>query len=188
MDRGFFIAEIETCSDMMYRVAWSILRNEADVQDALQDAVLKAWEKRDKLREEKYFRTWMTRILINVCYDTQRMHRKIVESCAFLHFRSDQQAFAFDLSHFRFDVPAAADSQGVCGYISAVESQHAGDGIPEGGFAVTSIAVCDDERLHKNFPDSSKAADHLYIVDKLLIFLKNQIQIILPELRSFTSG
>ncbi len=78
MDRGFFIAEIETCSDMMYRVAWSILRNEADVQDALQDAVLKAWEKRDKLREEKYFRTWMTRILINACYDMQRMHRKIV--------------------------------------------------------------------------------------------------------------
>ena len=78
MDRGFFIAEIETCSDMMYRVAWSILRNEADVQDALQDAALKAWEKRDKLREEKYFRTWIIRILINVCYDTQRMHRKIV--------------------------------------------------------------------------------------------------------------
>ena len=78
VDRAFFIAEIETCSDMMYRVAWSILRNEADVQDALQDAVLKAWEKRDKLREEKYFRTWMTRILVNVCYDTQRIHRKIV--------------------------------------------------------------------------------------------------------------
>jgi len=78
VDRAFFIAEIETCSGMMYRVAWSILRNEADVQDALQDAVLKAWEKRDKLCEEKYFRTWITRILINVCYDTQRMHRKIV--------------------------------------------------------------------------------------------------------------
>lgn len=78
MDRGFFIAEIETCSDMMYRVAWSILRNEADVQDALQDAVLKAWEKRDKLRDEKFFRTWITRILINACYDTQRKRRRIV--------------------------------------------------------------------------------------------------------------
>lgn len=78
MDRESFIAEIETCSDMMYRVAWSILRNEADVQDALQDAILKAWEKREKLREEKFFRTWITRILINVCYDTQRKHRKIV--------------------------------------------------------------------------------------------------------------
>ena len=78
MGRKFFIAEIETCSDMMYRVAWSILRNDADVQDALQDAVLKAWEKRDKLRDEKFFRTWITRILINACYDTQRKRRRIV--------------------------------------------------------------------------------------------------------------
>ena len=78
MERKFFIAEIETCSDMMYRVAWSILRNDADVQDALQDAALKAWEKRDKLRNEKFFRTWITRILINACYDTQRKRRRIV--------------------------------------------------------------------------------------------------------------
>ena len=78
MDRGYFIAEIEACSGTMYRVAWSILRNEADVQDALQDAALKAWEKRDKLREEKYFRTWITRILINACYDTQRKRRHTV--------------------------------------------------------------------------------------------------------------
>ena len=78
MERNFFIAEIETCSDMMYRVAWSILRNDADVQDALQDAALKAWEKRDKLRDEKFFRTWITRILINACYDTQRKRRRIV--------------------------------------------------------------------------------------------------------------
>ena len=28
LERKFFIAEIETCSDMMYRVAWSILRND----------------------------------------------------------------------------------------------------------------------------------------------------------------
>ena len=78
MERKFFIAEIETCSDMMYRVAWSILRNDADVQDALQDAALKAWEKRDRLRDEKFFRTWITRILINACYDTQRKRRRIV--------------------------------------------------------------------------------------------------------------
>ena len=78
MERKSFIAEIETCSDMMYRVAWSILRNDADVQDALQDAALKAWEKRDKLRDEKFFRTWITRILINACYDTQRKRRRIV--------------------------------------------------------------------------------------------------------------
>ena len=44
----------------------------------MQDAALKAWEKRDKLREDKFFRTWITRILINVCYDTQRKRRHII--------------------------------------------------------------------------------------------------------------
>ena len=78
VDRECFIAEIEACSGMMYRVAWSILRNDADVQDALQDAALKAWEKRAGLREEKFFRTWITRILINACYDAQRKRRRTV--------------------------------------------------------------------------------------------------------------
>ena len=78
MDRERFIAEIEACSGMMYRVAWSILRNDADCEDALQDAALKAWEKRNRLREERYFRSWITRILINACYDTQRKRRRTV--------------------------------------------------------------------------------------------------------------
>ena len=78
MDRERFIAEIEACSGMMYRVAWSILRNDADVQDVLQEAALKAWEKRGTLKELRYFRTWITRILINTCYDTQRKRRRMV--------------------------------------------------------------------------------------------------------------
>ena len=78
MDRMFYIAEIEACSEMMYRVAWSILRNDEDCKDALQEAALKAWEKRGKLREDKLFRTWITRILINVCYDIQRKRRRTV--------------------------------------------------------------------------------------------------------------
>ncbi len=78
MDRERFIAEIEACSGMMYRVAWSILRNDADCEDALQDAALKAWEKRNRLREERYFRSWIIRILINACYDTQRKRRRTV--------------------------------------------------------------------------------------------------------------
>ena len=78
MDRERFIAEIEACSGMLYRVAWSILRNNADCEDALQDAALRAWEKRGRLRDERFFRTWITRILINACYDTQRKRRRTV--------------------------------------------------------------------------------------------------------------
>lgn len=78
MDKNFFVQELEAHSGMLYRVAWTILRNDDACRDAMQDAVLKAWEKRDSLREERYFRTWITRILINACYDTHRRERRLV--------------------------------------------------------------------------------------------------------------
>ena len=78
LDKESFVSEIESHSGMLYRVARSILRNDDDCRDALQEAALKAWEKRGTLREPTYFRTWITRILINACYDTQRKRRRLV--------------------------------------------------------------------------------------------------------------
>lgn len=78
MDKDFFVREIEVHSGMLYRVAYTILRNEDACKDALQEMALKAWEKRGALREPGFFRTWLTRILINTCYDTQRKRRRYV--------------------------------------------------------------------------------------------------------------
>ena len=78
MDKDFFVKEIESHSGMLYRVAYTILRNDDACKDALQDTALKAWEKRGTLKELRYFRTWITRILINTCYDTQRKRRRMV--------------------------------------------------------------------------------------------------------------
>ena len=78
MDKDFFVKEIEAHSGMLYRVAYTILRNDDACKDALQDTALKAWEKRGTLKELSYFRTWITRILINTCYDTQRKRRRMV--------------------------------------------------------------------------------------------------------------
>ena len=78
MDKDFFVKEIEAHSGMLYRVAYTILRNDDACKDALQDTALKAWEKRGTLKELRYFRIWITRILINTCYDTQRKRRRMV--------------------------------------------------------------------------------------------------------------
>jgi RNA polymerase sigma-70 factor (ECF subfamily) len=78
VDKKWFVSEIESYSGTMYRVARTILNNDEDCRDALQDAALKAWEKRGSLRDPSHFRTWMTRILINSCYDTRRKNRRIV--------------------------------------------------------------------------------------------------------------
>ena len=78
MEKDFFLRELEAQGGMLYRVAYTILRNDDACRDALQDTALKAWEKRATLREPRYFRTWITRILLNTCYDTQRKRGRIV--------------------------------------------------------------------------------------------------------------
>lgn len=62
---------------MMYHVACGLLANDADRQDAMQQALLKAWEKRHTLRNEEYFRTWLIRILINECHSIQRSSQRV---------------------------------------------------------------------------------------------------------------
>lgn len=78
MDKDFFVQEIEAHSGMLYRVAYTILRSDDACQDALQETALKAWERRGSLREPRYFRTWITRILINTCYDTQKKRKRFL--------------------------------------------------------------------------------------------------------------
>ena len=52
--------------------AMRILGNPADVDDAVQAALMLAWRKFAGYRGQSEFATWVTRILINVCYDMVR--------------------------------------------------------------------------------------------------------------------
>lgn len=61
----------------LYRVAISILMNDEDAADAIQDTILGCWEKLQTLKEEKYFKTWITRVLINRCYDIRKKQQWI---------------------------------------------------------------------------------------------------------------
>ena len=78
MDKEFFVREIEGCSGMLYRVAFSILRDDDTCADAMQETALKAWEKRHTLRDDRYFRTWVTRILINTCRSMRQRRARLI--------------------------------------------------------------------------------------------------------------
>ena len=67
MTRETFSNLILDSEPTLYRVAMSMLRNEKDCEDAVQTAILTAFEKLGMLRREEYFKTWLVRILINVC-------------------------------------------------------------------------------------------------------------------------
>ncbi len=78
MDKETFAAWVAESTGMLYRVAYTILQNDDACADALQESILKAWEKRHSLREERYFRTWLTRIVINTCRTMRRDARRLV--------------------------------------------------------------------------------------------------------------
>lgn len=61
--------------DSFYRIARSRLYNDEDAADAIQEMLLTGWEKRETLKEPKYFKTWMIRILINKCNEILRKRR-----------------------------------------------------------------------------------------------------------------
>ena len=59
----------------LYRTAMAILWNDADVADAMQECILRAWQKRHTLRDESKLDGWIIRILVNECHSLQRRNR-----------------------------------------------------------------------------------------------------------------
>ncbi len=62
----------------MYKIAWSYLKNEEDVADVLQETTLACYEKLGDLKQNRYFKTWMTRILINKCKDCLEKRSRLI--------------------------------------------------------------------------------------------------------------
>lgn len=56
----------------LYATAKSILANDQDCADAIQESIVKAFSKIDTLKKEQYAKTWLIRILINECYNIVR--------------------------------------------------------------------------------------------------------------------
>ena len=62
----------------LYSTAKTILYNDQDCSDAIQETIVKAFSKINTLRNDKYAKTWLIRILINECYTLLRKSSKLV--------------------------------------------------------------------------------------------------------------
>lgn len=76
-DQSAFVELIHLCEKSLYRVAKAVLRNDEDCADAIQEAILQAYQKLDQLRKPKYFQTWITRILVRKCYRILEQRKKV---------------------------------------------------------------------------------------------------------------
>ena len=77
-DNEAFLELINENKLNIYRVARGILSNEHDIEDAIQNTIIKAYEKINTLKKNEFFRTWLVRILINECNEIIRKNKRIV--------------------------------------------------------------------------------------------------------------
>lgn len=64
----------------LYKTAWIYLKNDADVADAVQDTILSCFENIHTLKNPRYFKTWIVRILINKCTDIHRSKENVADT------------------------------------------------------------------------------------------------------------
>jgi RNA polymerase sigma-70 factor, ECF subfamily len=74
-DADAFELMVDRHQGRAYRLASSILGNEADARDVSQDAFIRLYESASQFDGRARFSTWFYRILVNLCIDHQRRNR-----------------------------------------------------------------------------------------------------------------
>lgn len=78
MDKEEFAEVVVDATDSLFRVSYGILGNEVDCEDAVGEAIAIAFSKLYTLRQEKYAKTWLTKILIRECYRILKLRKHSV--------------------------------------------------------------------------------------------------------------
>ena len=75
-----FVEEIQSVKRTAFGVAYLILKNASDCEDAMSAAIVKAYEHRAGLKKRSSFRAWFLRILRNESISLLRERRKVIET------------------------------------------------------------------------------------------------------------
>ena len=78
-DAAAFEVLVDSRIDRCYRLAWSILSNDADAADATQDALVSAWRQLPRLRDAAVFDSWLNRIVANAALMARRRRVRLRE-------------------------------------------------------------------------------------------------------------
>jgi RNA polymerase sigma-70 factor (ECF subfamily) len=102
-DRDAFTDLMRRYNRRLYRVARSVLRDDAEAEDALQDAYLQAYRALPAFRGESALGTWLTRIVVNAALMRQRKTGRLAEV---IELGADVGSDDATLSRDRLDEPA----------------------------------------------------------------------------------
>ena len=76
MTKEEFVQHVKSDTLPMYRLAYSILQNSADAEDAVSEAIVHAYEKLDTLKKADSFRNWILQIAANEAKKIYRQNKR----------------------------------------------------------------------------------------------------------------
>jgi len=77
-DRDALIQLLREIEAHVYRTAFYIVGNEQDAMDAAQEALIRVYTKINSYEEKALFKTWVQRIVTNICIDKFRRKKPTV--------------------------------------------------------------------------------------------------------------
>jgi RNA polymerase sigma factor (sigma-70 family) len=81
-DREAFDALATSLYHRLYAIGYRILRDGYAAEDAVQEALIRAWRDLRSLRDPERFEAWMHRLLVHACHDLVRRQRRVEISVA----------------------------------------------------------------------------------------------------------
>lgn len=86
--------------DKFYKIAWSYLYIHEDVEDVIQNSMIKAYENINTLKEIKFFETWFITILMNECRHSLRSRKRelLREEVIYEDFHVDNYNFFVEIN------------------------------------------------------------------------------------------
>ena len=75
--RERFAAAVTAHRHAMYRAARALLDSDADAEDAVSEATLRAWQAFGRLREERALKGWLIKITVNCAYEHRRKGARV---------------------------------------------------------------------------------------------------------------
>lgn len=89
------VAYIIENQEKFYRLAFSYVRNQEDALDVVQNAVCKALENYESLRDEGAVRTWFYKILVNECFAVLNAKKRVIltEDSSCLEIPYEEEGF-----------------------------------------------------------------------------------------------
>jgi RNA polymerase sigma-70 factor (ECF subfamily) len=101
IDKETYISFITDNKEMLYRVAFGYLHDETKSLDAVDEAVYQGYTHRHDLREPKYLKTWVVRILINECLKIIKNNKRELNMDVVQEY---SQSFQEDSIHLRIAI------------------------------------------------------------------------------------